>query len=80
MCMNIDIRLLKGKLRSKEQSRYRAIRQLSKNDVIVVDENVNIIINWLNFLTDTSDTVYDGITPTITSIESEVDIINGEII
>jgi hypothetical protein len=40
----------------------------------------NQIIYWLNLLTDTSDTDYNGLTPSNSEIEDYVDIINGEII
>lgn len=38
------------------------------------------IIASLNLLTDTSDTAYDGTNPTLAGMETELDIINGEII
>ena len=38
------------------------------------------IIYWLNLLTDTTDTSYDGVTPSNDEISAIVDVINGEII
>ena len=38
------------------------------------------IIYWLNLLTDTVDTDYDGATPTNEYIASEADTINNEIV
>jgi len=46
----------------------------------VINPFKSTIIGWLNLLTDTSDTEYDGITPTTAQIEAYADTINGEII
>lgn len=45
-------------------------------------ENIytNNIIQNLNIYTDSSDTIYDGFNPSITNIEEQLDLINGEII
>jgi hypothetical protein len=46
----------------------------------VVNPFKSIIIGWLNLLTDTADTEYNGVTPSNTEIENSADLINGEII
>ena len=46
----------------------------------LLTSTAEMIVNWLNMLTNTSDTVYDGEIPAIADIEASADLINGEII
>jgi len=46
----------------------------------ILNPFTSVIIDWLNLLTDSSNTEYDGITPSNSEIETYVDNINGEIV
>ena len=72
-------RILKGRINSKEQARFRAIQQLNSEESSINPFKDNIIF-YLNYLTDSNDTIYDGFTPANSEIEYYADIINGEII
>lgn len=54
--------------------------QLITTTAEVINPFKDQIISWLNLLTDTVDTVYDGKTPTNSDIEAYADTINGQII
>ena len=46
-----------------------------------VNQNpLDTIISWMNLLTNSSNTAYDGNTPTNAEIEASADLINGQII
>ena len=56
------------------------VRLASKLTIPPPNPYTSQIIYWLNLLTDTTDTSYDGVTPSNDEISAIVDVINGEII
>jgi hypothetical protein len=55
---------------------------LQRFEQIILNETVDYsgIISSLNLLTNSSDTVYDGTNPSLSNMETQLDLINREII